>query len=162
MSEAIPTSFLEPVLQPVIQWMAENNTTALLIRASHPADTAVLERPLEDSDNLYYCDVYPRASGLQEIYQVIDQASGGRLDGPSRVPMDILGPLLNELSSLGVEELRIAAEPGTSPTPDAPGAAAKRLRYDVDEFEEHVEPSPGPGVTILAFLMDNHDGGNDE
>lgn len=160
MPEANPTSLLEPVLQPVIQWMAENNTTALLIRASHPADTAVLERPLDDSENLYYCDFRPRASGLQEIYQVIDQASGGRLDGPSRVPMDILGPLLNELSSLGVEELRIAAEPGASPTPDAPGAVAKRPRYDVNEFEEHIDPSPGPGVTIFAFLMS--DGADDE
>lgn len=160
MSEAIPTSLLEPVLQPVIQWMAANNTTDLLIRASHPTDTAVLERPLDDSENLYYCDVHPRAFGLQEIYQVIDQVSGGRLDGPSRVPMDILGPLLSELSSLGVEELRIAAEPGASPTPDAPGLAAKRTRYDVDEFEEHIEPSPGPGVAVLAFLMT--DGSDDE
>lgn len=162
MSEASPTSFLEPVLQPVIQWMTENNTTDLLIRASHPAGAAVLERPFEDSENLYYCDRFPRASGLQEIYQVIDQVSGGRLDGPSRVPMDILGPLLNELSSLGVEELRIATEPGTSPTPDAPGAAAKRVRYDVNEFEEHMEPSPAPGLTVLAFLLGNDNGADDE
>jgi hypothetical protein len=142
--------------------MTETNTPSLLIRASHPTSTAVLERPLDESDNLYYCDLYPNASGLQEIYMVVDEVSGGRLDGPSCVPMKILGPLLNQLSNHGVEELRIATEPGTSPTSDAPGTAANPAFYNTNEFEEHIDPSTGTGLTILAFLLSNDKDADDE
>lgn len=161
MSEVDP-HFLEPVLQPVLAWMSEHNTPSLHIKAaSSSRPTAVLDRSSDESDFLFYEDFTPSV-GLTDVYNVHDRESGGRLDGPSAIPMVLLGPLLSELSKHDVDELRIAAFPETSPTPDASGRAAKPLvatapTFATNEFEEHIAPRPMSGPTVVAFLLKNED-----
>lgn len=160
MTEVDPT-FLEPVLQPVLAWMSEHNTPSLHIKATVPKPTAVLDRLDDESDFLFHEDLMP-SPGLRDVYNVIDRESGGRLDGPSTIPMALLGPLLSELSKHDVDELRIAALPGTSPTSDAPGKAAKHPlpaapTFACDEFEEHIDPLPGPVPGVVAFMVDDGD-----
>lgn len=162
MTEVDPT-FLEPVLQPVIAWMSEHNTPSLHIKSTALKPTAVLDRPVDESDFLFYEESTP-SFGLTDVYTVVDRESGGRLDGPSAIPMALLGPLLSELSKHDVDELRIAAVPGTSPTSDAPGMAAKHPvpaapTFAPDEFVEHIDPLPGPVPGVVAFLVD--DGADD-
>jgi hypothetical protein len=160
LTEVDPT-FLEPVLQPVIAWMSEHNTPSLHIKATAPKPIAVLDRPGDESEFLFYEEFTPN-SGQTDVYNVVDRESGGRLDGPSAIPMALLGPLLSELSKHDVDELRVAALPGTSPTSDAPGKAANHLTAVAPavapgEFEEHIDPVPGPVSGIVAFLLDAGD-----
>lgn len=160
MTEVDPT-FLEPVLQPVLAWMSEHNTPSLHIKATVPKPTAVLDRLGDESDFLFYEDLVP-TPGLTDVYNVIDRESGGRLDGPSAIPMALLGPLLSELSKHDVDELRIAALPETSPTPDVSGkvvklSVARAPAFMADEFEEHIDPRQGPGPMVFAFVVEGDD-----
>lgn len=138
MPEADPASYLKPVLQPLVRWMIETNTRNLLIRASPQGQTAVLDPVGEETAALCYSDAAPDAPGLLGIYTVVDPASGGRHDGPPTVPMPILGPVLSELNSHDIEELRIATGPEVSPTPEASGSIANG--FEVDEFYEDLTP----------------------
>lgn len=150
MREADPASYLKPVLQPLLRWMAETNTLNLLIRASPHGQTAVLDRPQDESDALCHSDEAPDAPGLLGIYTVVDPASGGRHDGPPTVPMVILGPVLSELDSHDIDELRIATGPEVSPTPEVSGPAANDApSFRADEFTEDVVPE---ATAMPAFV----------
>lgn len=163
MREADPASYLKPVLQPLLRWMAETNTLNLLIRASPLGQTAVLELPEDDCDTLCYSDEAPDAPGLLGVYTIVDPASGGRHDGPTTVPMPILGPVLSELNSHDIEELRIATRPEVSPTPEASGRVVARgtPTFNADEFTEDLVPESSlmPAFVELPSYVHRAHGG---
>ena len=155
MTEEKPASFLDPVIGPVLEWMTANNTSTLLIRASHHQE-ATNESTDDTSSWLMYCEAAPAAPGLLDVYVVRDIGTGACIDGPNVIPMDIIGPLIRELSRHDVEELRIATVPESSPTPDASGAIATlQPLFETDEFCENGAPSTDNFPQIVAFLLES-------
>ncbi|PPF18320.1 MULTISPECIES: hypothetical protein [unclassified Rathayibacter] len=153
-----PNFYLRPLLKPLLEWMAANNATSLLIRASPSTCTALLTRPPSEPDAHFLCDEPPDAPGQLGIFTVVDGASGGRHDGPCDIPMKILGPLLNELDTHDIEEIRIATGPGASPTPDSSGSTANtHPTYSIDEFDEDITPTAEVMPFIISFQLRTDD-----
>lgn len=132
--EPVPWDFIAPLLA----WMVKHNVTRVRVVATAVPEPATEEPARDESRNLLYCEAEPGSQGLLNSYVVADEHGQGRLNGPTRVPQDLLRPLLRALDEASVSELLVAAE-GTDGAGEA-SAITTTVAAPMEDIEEHEIP----------------------
>ena len=148
-----PDEALLTLLEPIVAFMISNRLNDLRIQATSGVGATSEVVSGHVGEGVVYCAAEP-GPGLHGIYVVADEAGGGRLDGPSDIPREVLHPLLKALDERNVEQLHITTVREAAEDTEASQTVVLPNRLKPDEFDEDVVPDPRVINAVIAFRLE--------
>lgn len=146
---------LEPELSPVLGYMHEHNMLGVRLSATQLPLKRPKDRHHGGAPDNFICHEEPHDRGTRGIYYVADENGEGRLQGSSRIPQELLRPLLKRLDELRVCEIVIGTVPLDGA--DVAGAAQSATQLalleatfvDVEEYDEPRDEPCGGFFSVI-------------